>query len=257
MGELPTAEEFENFNEVLGVNRILPETFVRDMIMGLPSKDMMNVLARSVLALYSYDDNPDDTSIENVLKQSLKLIGLFPALAVYGYQAYQYYHGESSLVIHAPRPDLNTAENILHMLRVNNAYTKLEAELLDIALVLHAEHGGGNNSSFTTHVVTSSGTDTYSAIAAAIGSLKGPRHGGANIKVSGMFADLKKEVTDWEDEEQITDYLNRILNKEAFDKKGLIYGIGHAVYSISDPRAVVFKKYVKELAQEKGLMKEY
>lgn len=257
MGELPTSEELADFKTVIGNYRELPDGFVRDMIMGLPSKDMMNVLARSVLALYSYDDNPDDTSIENVVKQSLKLISVFPSLAVYGYQAYKYYHGESSLVIHAPKPELSTAENILHMLRHDNEYTKLEADLLDIALVLHAEHGGGNNSSFTTHVVTSSGTDTYSTIAAAIGSLKGPRHGGANIKVSAMFDDLKNDVKDWEDEEALKNYLGRLLNKEAFDKQGLIYGIGHAVYSISDPRAVVFKKYVEQLAAEKGLTKEF
>jgi len=257
MGELPNEDELDEFRRIMGDLRQLPDSFVRDMIMGLPSKDMMNVLARSVLALYSYDDNPDDTSIENVLMQSLQLISVFPLLAVYGYQAYQYYHGESSLVIHSPRTDLTTAENILHMLRHDNSYTDLEAELLDLALVLHAEHGGGNNSSFTTHVVTSSGTDTYSAIAAAIGSLKGPRHGGANIKVAAMFDDLKEVVSDWENEEEIEAYLHKLLSKEAFDKKGLIYGIGHAVYSISDPRSVIFKKYTEELAIEKGLTKEF
>lgn len=257
MGELPTKNELEEYKKILGEYRQLPDGFVRDMIMGLPSKDMMNVLARSVLALYSYDDNPDDTSIENVLRQSLQLISVFPLLAVYGYQAYKYYHGESSLVIHSPQPELSVAENILHMLRHDNIYTKLEAELLDLALVLHAEHGGGNNSSFTTHVVTSSGTDTYSAISAAIGSLKGPRHGGANIKVAAMFEDIKTEIKDWTSEDEIEDYLYRLLNKDAFDKKGLIYGIGHAVYSVSDPRAVVFKKYVEELAKEKGLTEEF
>jgi len=257
MGELPTENELNDFKEIIGENRILPEGFTRDLIMGLPGKDMMNVLARSVLALYSYDDNPDDISIENVLKQSIKLISVFPLLAVYGYQAYMYYHEESSLVIHSPKSELSTAENILHMLRHNNEYTPLEASLLDLALVIHAEHGGGNNSSFTTHVVTSSGTDTYSAIAAAIGSLKGPRHGGANIKVADMLHDLKHEVSDWEDEEEIKTYLRRILDKQAFDKQGLIYGIGHAVYSVSDPRAVIFKGYVKELAKEKGLTSEF
>lgn len=257
MGELPTETELIEFKEVISEYRELPDGFVRDMIMGLPSKDMMNVLARSVLALYSYDDNPDDVSVENVVRQSLGLIAVFPSLAVYGYQAFKYYHGESSLVIHSPVPELSTAENILHMLRHDNGYTALEAELLDLSLVLHAEHGGGNNSSFTTHVVTSSGTDTYSAISAAIGSLKGPKHGGANIKVSGMFADLKENIKDWENEEEIKEYLNKLLNKEAFDKRGLIYGIGHAVYSISDPRAVVFKKYVEELAAEKGLTEEF
>ncbi len=257
MGELPVEDELADFKEVIGKYRELPDGFVRDNIMGLPSKDMMNVLARSVLALYSYDDNPDDISVENVLKQSLKLISVFPLLAVYGYQAFKYYQGESSLVIHSPIPELSTAENFLHMLRHDNKYSTLEAELLDLSLVLHAEHGGGNNSSFTTHVVTSSGTDTYSAISAAIGSLKGPRHGGANIKVAAMFDDIKAEINDWTNEEEIISYLERILNKEAFDKKGLIYGIGHAVYSVSDPRAVVFKKYVEELATEKGLTKEF
>jgi len=257
MGELPTANELKEFMVVLNEYRTLPEHFVRDLIMGVPCKDMMNVLARSVLALYSYDDKPDDTSIENVLKQSMSLISTFPLLAVYGYQSYRYYKGESSLVIHSPKPELSTAENILHMLRHDNGYTKLEAELLDIALVLHAEHGGGNNSSFTTHVVTSSGTDTYSSIAASLGSLKGPRHGGANIKVANMFEDMKAVVTDWEDEELLKDYLLRLLNKEAFDKQGLIYGIGHAVYSISDPRAIILKKYAQQLAIEKGLEKEF
>lgn len=257
MGELPNEEELQEFNKVLGEFRKLPDSFVRDMIMGLPSKDMMNVLARTVLALYSYDDKADDISVENVLLQSLKLISVFPLLAVYGYQAYKYYHGDSSLVIHSPLPELSTAENILHMLRHDNQYTKLEADLLDLALVLHAEHGGGNNSSFTTHVVTSSGTDTYSTIAAAIASLKGPRHGGANIKVSNMFDDLKKQVDDWENEDDLKDYLKKLLHKEAFDKQGLIYGIGHAVYSVSDPRAIIFKKYVQELAIEKGLEKEF
>lgn len=257
MGELPTEKELKEFMEVLGEYRTLPEHFVRDLIMGVPCKDMMNVLARSVLALYSYDDKPDDTSIQNVLKQSMKLISVFPLLAVYGYQSYRYYKGESSLVIHSPKPELSTAENILHMLRHDNGYTKLEAELLDIALVLHAEHGGGNNSSFTTHVVTSSGTDTYSAIAASLGSLKGPRHGGANIKVAEMFEDMKAKVTNWEDEVELKGYLNRLLNKEEFDRLGLIYGIGHAVYSISDPRAIILKKYAQALAIEKGLEKEF
>ncbi len=257
MGEMPDKDELEMFKETLGEYRQLPEGFVRDMIMGLPSKDMMNVLARSVLALYSYDDNPDDISTANVLEQSLRLISIFPLLAVYGYQAFKYYHGESSLIIHSPKPELGTAGNILHMLRPNNEYTSLEEELLDLALVLHAEHGGGNNSSFTTHVVTSSGTDTYSAISAAIGSLKGPRHGGANIKVSAMFEDMKKEIKDWKDEEAIMSYLQAILDKKAFDQKGLIYGIGHAVYSVSDPRAVIFKGYVEQLAKEKGLTEEF
>lgn len=257
MGELPSKKELDLFKETLGEYRTLPEGFVRDMIMGLPSKDMMNVLSRSVLAMYSYDDNADDTSISNVLRQSIQLISVMPLLAVYGYQSYQYYHGNSSLVIHSPNPEMSTAENILHMLRSDNKFTKLEAELLDLALVIHAEHGGGNNSTFTTHVVTSSGTDTYSAISAAIGSLKGPRHGGANIKVTKMFDNMKENIKDWEDQEEIQAYLLKILNKEVFDKQGLIYGIGHAVYSISDPRAVLFKKYVQRLATEKGLEKEF
>lgn len=257
MGELPTEKELSGFVEILNDFRTLPEHFVRDLIMGVPCKDMMNVLARSVLALYSYDDNPDNTSIDNVLKQSMRLISVFPLLAVYGYQSYRYYKGESSLVIHSPKPELSTAQNILHMLRHDHGYTELEAELLDIALVLHAEHGGGNNSSFTAHVVTSSGTDIYSAIAASLGSLKGPRHGGANIKVAKMFDEMKQVVSNWEDEEELKGYLTKLLNKEAFDKLGLIYGIGHAVYSISDPRAIILKKYAHELAIEKGLEKEY
>jgi citrate synthase len=227
------------------------------MILKAPSKDMMNVLARSVLLLYSYDDSPDDTSIPNVLRQSLQLIATFPLLAVYGYQAYAHYHGNQSLIIHSPDSALSIAENILHMLRPNNKFTRLEAELLDTALVLHAEHGGGNNSSFTTHVVTSSGTDTYSAIAAALGSLKGPRHGGANIKVVQMLRDIKKNVPDWTDETKIAEYLSKLLNKQAFDKSGLIYGIGHAVYSVSDPRAVIFKEHVEKLAESKDKKDEF
>ncbi len=256
-GVLPTAVQLKAFEEVITGYRKLPENFVRDMILKAPSKDMMNVLARSVLLLYSYDDSPDDTSIPNVLRQSLQLIASFPLLAVYGYQAYAHYHGNQSLIIHSPDPSLSTAENILHMLRPDNKYTPLEAELLDMALVLHAEHGGGNNSSFTTRVVSSSGTDTYSAISAAVGSLKGPRHGGANIKVVQMLRHLKENISDWADEEMIADYLSRMLNKKAFDKTGLIYGIGHAVYSISDPRAVVFKKYVEKLAESKGKKDEF
>ncbi len=218
---------------------------------------MMNVLARTVLVLYSYDESPDDISIPNVLRQSLQLIAQFPLLAIYGYQAFAHYHGNQSLIIHSPNPELSTAENILHMLRPDNAYTRLEAELLDMALVLHAEHGGGNNSSFTAHVVTSTGTDTYSTIAASLGSLKGPRHGGANIKVARMLADIKENISDWKDEAQISEYLSKLLNKKAFDKSGLIYGMGHAVYSISDPRAVIFKQYVEKLAEEKGRQEEF
>ncbi|NLO20565.1 MAG: citrate/2-methylcitrate synthase [Syntrophomonadaceae bacterium] len=256
-GELPRCDQLESFKQLLAGYQNLPDHFVTDMILKAPSKDMMVVLARSVLALYSFDDRADDTSIENVLRQCLQLIARFPILAVYGYQAYSHYHGNNSLFIHSPRYDLSVAENILHMLRPNSKYTKLEASLLDLALVLHAEHGGGNNSSFVTHVVTSSGTDTYSVIASALGSLKGPRHGGANHKVVQMMADMKKKLRDWDDEEEIASYLRKIVNKEAFDKTGKIYGIGHAVYSISDPRAVILKCQAAKLAQEKGLEREF
>ena len=225
--------------------------------MKAPSKDMMNTLARSVLTLFSYDDVASDTSIPNVLRQCLQLISLFPLLSVYGYQTYKHYHDGQSLFIQKPKPELSTAENILHLLRPDGKYTELEARILDLSLVLHADHGGGNNSTFTTHVVSSSGTDTYSTIAASIGSLKGPKHGGANIKVMQMFDDIRNEIKDWNDEEEIANYLERILNKDAFDKSGLIYGIGHAVYSISDPRAKVFKGFVKQLSSEKGLVKEF
>ena len=256
-GNLPDQKAQKEFEALLSLYQRLPEDFARDVILKAPSKDIMNTLARSVLALYSFDDNPDDTSMQNVLKQCLRLIACFPSLAVYGYQAFSHYHGNQSLYIHSPRADLSIAENILAMLRPDSNYTKLEARLLDLALVLHAEHGGGNNSSFVTHVVTSTGTDTYSAIAAAIGSLKGPRHGGANIKVVQMFEDIKSKIKDWEDEEAIEQYLTQILAKDAFDRSGLIYGIGHAVYSISDPRAVILKHYVSLLAQEKGLEDEF
>ncbi len=256
-GNLPDSGQLDSFNKLLSGYRNLPEDFVRDIIMKAPSKDMMNVLARGVLTLYTYDDKADDVSIENVLRQSLQLIAQFPLLSVYGYQAYEHYHNNKSLVIHVPRPELSTAENILHLLRADSVYTPLEAQLLDLALVLHAEHGGGNNSTFTTHVVTSSGSDTYSVVAAALGSLKGPKHGGANIKVVKMFEDMKQKLSDWQDEDAITDYLEKLLNKEAFDKAGLIYGIGHAVYSLSDPRALLFKQHVELLAKEKGLDKEY
>ena len=257
LGELPNKEELKEFNKILSTYRSLPTSFVRDIIMKAPSFDMMNTLARSVLTLYSYDDYADDTSIENVIRQSLQLIALFPLLSVYGYQAYDHYYNENSLIIHTPQPDLSTAENILYMLRPDSKYTELEARILDLALVLHAEHGGGNNSTFTTHVVSSSGTDTYSVIAAALGSLKGPKHGGANKKVMQMFEDMKKNISNWEDEEEVKGYLRAILHKEVFDKSGLIYGMGHAVYSISDPRANIFKKFVKNLSEEKGLTKEY
>lgn len=257
-GKLPTQAQLTNFQKLLGTERQLPDDFVRDMILKAPTKDIMNSMARSVLALYSYDEgNPDDTSLTNVLMQCIKLIATFPSLAVYGYQAHAHYHHNQSLYIHPPKPELSTAENILYMLRPDSQYTQLEATLLDLALILHAEHGGGNNSSFTTHLVTSSGTDTYSTIAAALGSLKGPRHGGANLKVVKMFEDMRENIADWKDEDAISEYLKKLLNKEAFDKAGLIYGIGHAVYSVSDPRAVILKEYAAKLAKEKGLEDEF
>ena len=256
--ELPSESELAEFKGVLSSYRTLPGSFVRDIIMKAPSADMMNSLARSVLTLYSYDEKADSTDIPNVLRQCLQLIARFPSLSVYGYHSYNYYiTGSDSFFIHEPRPELSTAENILYMLRLDGKYTPLEARVLDAALVLHAEHGGGNNSTFTTHVVSSSGTDTYSAIAAALGSLKGPKHGGANIKVCAMFNDIKQNVKDWADEEEVADYLKKILHKETFDRAGLIYGIGHAVYSVSDPRAMVLKSFVKSLSEEKGLEKEY
>ena len=255
-GELPTQQQLADFNGLLGKRRSLPPTFVRDVIMKATSHDMMNNIARCILQLYSYDDKADDTSIPNVLRQCLNLISQFPMLMVYGYHAYNYRMGQD-LYIYAPDPTKSTAENILMMLREDRKYTKLEAKILDMALVLHMDHGGGNNSTFTTHVVTSSGTDTYSTIAAAMASLKGPKHGGANIKVTQMFEDMKVQVKDWTDEDEVRRYLEALLNKEAFDKKGLIYGMGHAIYSVSDPRADIFKKFVKQLAREKGCEKEY
>ena len=256
-GELPTMTQLETFKRTLGFYRSLPTGFVRDVIMKAPSGDMMNTLARSVLTLYSYDSAADDISIPNVLRQCLQLIALFPLLSVYGYQAYKHYHDKESLFIHQPDPELSTAENILRLLRPDMSYTPFEARVLDMALVLHAEHGGGNNSSFTTHVITSSGTDTYSVIAGALGSLKGPRHGGANIKVVRMMEDLKKHVADASDEEAIDAYLTGLLNKDGFDKSGLIYGMGHAVYSLSDPRAEIFKSFVEQLSEEKGAKEEF
>lgn len=255
-GELPTEKRFEEFRDELIERRTLPPNFVRDVIMKAPSRDMMNSLSRSILNLYSYDMKADDTSIPNVLRQCLNLISQFPMMMVYGYHAYNYRRGED-LFIYAPSPELSMAENILMMLREDRKYSKLEAKILDMALVLHMDHGGGNNSTFTTHVVTSSGTDTYSTMAAAMASLKGPKHGGANIKVTEMFEDMKEKVSDWQDEEEVRRYLYDLLEKKAFDQKGLIYGMGHAVYSISDPRADIFKKFVKRLAKEKGREKEY
>ena len=256
-GELPTKEQLRLFIDQLSFYRTLPTGFVRDIIMKAPSNDMMNTLARSVLTMYSYDETPDDVSIPNVLRQCIQLIAIFPLLSVYGYQAYRHYNDGRSLYIHQPKPELTTAENILRILRSDKKFTPLEAKVLDIALMLHAEHGGGNNSTFTTHVVTSSGTDTYSAIAAALGSLKGPKHGGANIKVVRMFEDMKQVVKDWADEDEIRDYLTRLLDKEAFDKAGLIYGMGHAVYSISDPRAKIMESFAAGLSSEKGREDEY
>lgn len=255
-GELPTPDKLEAFKETLIERRTLPPTFVRDIIMKAPSKDMMNSLSRSILNLYSYDEKADDTTIPNVLRQCLNLISQFPMLMVYGYHAYNYRMGQD-LYIYAPKPELSTAENILMMLREDRKYSHFEATVLDMALVLHMDHGGGNNSTFTTHVVTSSGTDTYSTIAAAMASLKGPKHGGANIKVTSMFADMKAHLTDWTDKDQIRQYLIDLLDKKAFDQKGLIYGMGHAIYSVSDPRAEIFKDFVKRLAIEKGYEKEY
>lgn len=256
-GEMPSTDELVEFRKLLSDFRTLPTTFTRDVIMKSPSDNMMNTLAKSVLALYSYDDAANDISIPNVLRQCLELITLFPVLAVYGYQAYSYYKNNESLFIHKPQPELSIAENILYMLRPDCKYSKLEARILDLALVLHAEHGGGNNSTFTVHVVSSSGTDTYSAIAAALGSLKGPKHGGANIKVALMFDDMKQQVKNWTDEEEVKSYLRKLLHKEAFDRAGLIYGMGHAVYSKSDPRAKVFKSFVEKLSAEKGREDEF
>ena len=256
-GELPNNAELESFKGLLASYRTLPKNFVRDVVMKAPSADMMNTLARSVLTLFCYDQNANDIALDNVLRQCLQLISIFPLLSVYGYHAYNHYAQGKSLYIHNPKPELSTAENILRMLRPDKKYTALEAKVLDIALVLHAEHGGGNNSTFTTRVVTSSGTDTYSAIGAALSSLKGPKHGGANAKVVGMFNELKATVKNWEDEEEIKAYLRKLLHKEAYDRAGLIYGMGHAVYSISDPRAKVLKGYVETLAQESDSMKEF
>ena len=250
-------QQFSEFVQILSAFRVLPDKFTRDVIMKAPTADMMNTLQRSVLTLFSYDDRPDDLSTENVLRQSLQLIAQFPLISLYGYQAYRHYYLDKSLIIRRPKMQLSTAENMLRLLRPDGEYTELEAKVLDVALVLHAEHGGGNNSTFTTHVVSSTGTDTYSAISASLGSLRGPRHGGANIKVHQMFADLKQNVQDWEDEAQVKDYLAKLLNKQAFDKSGLIYGMGHAVYTLSDPRAVILKKFARELSEEKGLTREF
>ena len=255
-GELPTRTQFNKFKELMETFRELPRKFARDVILKAPSKNMMNVLQRCVLTLYSYDDCPDDISIRNVLRQSMELIAQFPLIAAYGYQGYKHYYQDKSLIIHNPKPGLSTAENFLRLIRADKKYTELEAQVLDICLVLHSEHGGGNNSTFTTHVISSTGTDTYSTVAGSLGSLKGPKHGGANLKVQQMMDDLKAHVKDWSDEAAIREYLQGLLDKKGFDHSGLIYGMGHAVYSLSDPRERVFKDYVVKLAHEKGREKD-
>lgn len=256
MGEMPDEKEAADFFKLVGSSRTLPSNFTRDVIMKAPSKDIMNSMTRSILTLASYDDKAMDTSVSNSLRQCIQLIADFPLLAVYGYHAYNYYDNLDSMFIHRPDPNLSTAENIILMLRPDRQYTKTEAKVLDTALILHMEHGGGNNSTFTTRVITSAGSDTYSTIAAAMSSLKGPKHGGANIKVMEMMDDIRKHVDNYENEEELSDYLSKIINKEAFDKKGLVYGMGHAVYSLSDPRERVFKSYVEKLAHEKGREKD-
>ncbi|MCI5649754.1 MAG: citrate/2-methylcitrate synthase [Fusicatenibacter sp.] len=256
-GELPTAAQLEDFNEILSIYRELPDTFVRDVVMKATSKNMMNTLQRCVLTLYSYDEKADDISIPNVLRQALSLIAKMPLIAVYGYHAYRHYHENQNLFIRNPKPELSLAENILQMLHPDGQYTELEAKVLDVALILHADHGGGNNSTFTTHVVSSSGTDTYSAVAASLSSLKGPRHGGANLKVMEMFENIKENVADWEDEKELRSYLIKMLDKEVFDHTGLIYGMGHAVYTLSDPRCVILKRYAKKLSEEKHAEREF
>ncbi len=255
-GQLPRESEQKEFTKILGESRTLPTNFTRDVIMKAPSRDIMNSMTRSILTLAAYDDRTSDGSIENNIRQCMQLIANFPMLAVYGYHAYNHYENDSSMYIHRPDPALSTAENFLRMLRPDNKYTKLEAQVLDVALMLHMEHGGGNNSTFTTRVVTSAGTDTYSAIAAAMSSLKGPKHGGANIKVMEMMNDIRTHVKDWEDRDEVRAYLSKMLAGEVFDHKGLIYGMGHAVYSLSDPRERVFKGYVEHLAVAKNRQKD-
>ena len=256
-GALPTQKQLDEFVDFLARYRELPSKFVRDVVMKAPSENLMNAMQKSVLTLYSYDEDPEDTSIPAILRQSLILITTMPLIAVYGYHAYQHYNCGKSLVIRYPDPKLSTAENFLRMLRDDGKYTELEASVLDACLVIHAEHGGGNNSTFTTHVVSSTGTDTYSAVAASLGSLKGPKHGGANLKVQRMFADIKENVYDWENEEEVNAYLIRILEGDAFDHSGLIYGMGHAIYTLSDPRAMILKKVARRLAEVKGRQKEF
>ena len=256
-GDLPTQGQLDNFVQILERFRQLPEEFTRDVIMKAPSQNMMNSLQKCILTLYSYDSNPEDTGIQNILRQSLGMIAKMPLLAVYSYHTYRHYHLGKNLVIRNPKPELSLAENLLQMLHPDGQYTQLEAKVLDIALILHAEHGGGNNSTFTTHVVSSSGTDTYSAVAASLGSLKGPKHGGANLKVMEMFADIKQNVENWDSDDEIRDYLRRILNRDAFDRAGLIYGMGHAVYTLSDPRERILSEYARKLAIEKGMEEEF
>lgn len=256
-GALPNENQLAEFTEILHTQMDLSKKFSRDVIMKAPSSNIMNALQRSILTLYSYDANPEDTSVGNVLLQSINLIAKIPVISAYAFWADQHINKHSSLMLRNPDPEKSIAENLLAMLRPSGEYTELEAKVLDVALVIHAEHGGGNNSTFTTHVVTSSGTDTYSAIAAAISSLKGPKHGGANLKARSMFVELMQEVRDWESDEQVEEYLRKILNKQAFDHSGLIYGMGHAVYTISDPRQVILKAYAKKLAEEKGRMEEF
>lgn len=256
-GELPNADQLTKFKESLAFSRTLPTNFVRDVVMKAPTKDMMISLSKSILTLASYDEKAWDITVPNVLRQCMMLISVMPMLAVYGYHAYNHYERDGSMYIHRPDENLSTAENLLRLLRPDMKYSQVEAHVLDLALILHMEHGGGNNSTFTTHVVTSSGTDTYSCMAAALASLKGPRHGGANIKVVRMFEDMEANLTDWEDEDAIKDYLTGLLAGERFDKSGLIYGMGHAVYSVSDPRAQILRSFVERLSDEKGLHKEY
>lgn len=256
-GELPTARQLDQFTEIMSNFQMLSANFTRDVIMKAPSENIMNALQRSLLTLYSYDDNPEDISPENVLRQSMQIIAKMPIIAVYAYHAYRHMRQNKTLLIRNPKPEYSTAENILYMLRKDGKFTELEAKVLDVALVLHAEHGGGNNSTFTTHVVTSSGTDTYSALAAAIASLKGFRHGGANLKATQMFDELKENISNWKNEDEIASYMTKVVNKEAFDRSGLIYGMGHAVYTLSDPRQVILKSYAKSLAEEKGRMEEF
>ena len=256
-GRIPNARQSAMFNDLLSEMMNLNNRFIRDVVMKASNENIMNAMQRCVLTLYTYDDNPDNTSVENALRQSMQLIAKMPLIAVYSYHSYRHFRQDENLLIKNPKKEYSFSENILYMLREDGQFTELEAKVLDIALVLHAEHGGGNNSTFTTHLVSSSGTDTYSAIAASLGSLKGPKHGGANIKVVKMFDDMKKQVKDWSNEDEIADYLTKLLHKEAFDHAGLIYGMGHAVYSLSDPRAVIFRSFVEKLSEEKGYEKEF